>query len=50
MYHLMIKYTRWNNATVQEDKVDELIWEEGRYFPGIYCVLLQILMIYWDFE
>lgn len=46
----MIKYTRWKNATVSEDKVDELIWEEVRSFPGIYCVSLQILMIYWDFE
>lgn len=41
----MIKYTRYNNDTVQEEKVDELILEGGRYFPGTYCVLFQILIV-----
>lgn len=28
----MIKYTGWNNATVHEEKVDELILEWGEVF------------------
>lgn len=38
-----------NNATVQEEKVDEIILVEGRYFSGTYCVLFQMLMFYRDF-
>lgn len=32
----MIKYTRWNNSTVQKEKDDELLLERG---GGIFQVL-----------
>lgn len=38
----MTKYTRRSNSTVQEGKGDELVLGRVRYFPGIYCVLVQI--------